>query len=104
MSQPIPHLAFPFTIGEDGTAEVVEQDSLDEVAQCVQVLLSTPQGSRVVVPSYGVPDPTFVGLDEATVEQAVSDWEPRAEVAVSIGQPPANAVSVTVAVATQGDA
>lgn len=74
----VPHLRVPFVV-VNGSASVVEQDTLDEVVQCVQVLLGTPEGTREELPSYGIPDLAFAtGLDLLGVRHALETWEPRA--------------------------
>lgn len=82
----IPHLKLPFTILPDGTAAVVQQDSLDDVVQCVNVLVATPVGSRVELPAYGVPDATFGRVTSAQISKAISTWEPRAVATVTVTQ------------------
>lgn len=94
----VPHLAVPFAFAGDGTVATVEQDSAEEITQCVRVLLGTVTGSRVVVPTYGVPDPTFTGVDPQEVTDAVTEWEPRAAVTVTVADPPGVPLLVTVAV------
>lgn len=75
----VPHLSFPFRIGRDGAAAVVEQDTLDEIAQSVQVLMMTRQGERLEVPDYGIADLVFQDdLDLDSVSAAIEEWEPRA--------------------------
>jgi phage baseplate assembly protein W len=77
----VPHFRFPFAIGAGGTFEVIEQDSEDDIGQCVQVLLSTEVGSRVELPEYGIEDPTFTTrIDTPGIISAIQDWEPRADV------------------------
>jgi phage baseplate assembly protein W len=79
----VPHLRIPFHVGAGGAAETVEQDSLDEIAQCVVVLVSTERGERFDVPTYGIPDETFTPASPdhaAAIEAAVGQWEPRATV------------------------
>jgi len=75
-----PHFALPFRFDATGHAAVVEQDSIEDVAACVEAVLRTRPGERVEHPEFGTPDPTFaqqpLGVD-ATVER-VADWEPRA--------------------------
>lgn len=84
------HLAVPFRYDATGSAVTIAQDSIDDVAQCVRVLLSTPTGTRVEQFDYGIPDPTFTD-DAALVAQitgAVARWEPRAaglQVQVAVG-------------------
>lgn len=92
----IPHLRIPFALAADGSAAVVEQDSLAEVTQNVRVLLGTVQGSRLIPADYGIPDPTFVGLDEQDLAAAVAEWEPRAAVTVTVE--PGTTEKVTVGV------
>lgn len=77
----VPHFAFPLKLSKGGSFAVVEQDSEDDVAQCVQVLLSTPVGSRVELPEYGVDAFEFTTrVDRAAIASAIEDWEPRADV------------------------
>jgi hypothetical protein len=77
-----PHLAVPFRIIGGKTA-VVEQDSVDEVRDCVFALLSTRLGSRIELPEYGIPDELF-GLvapgeiDISALLAVIEEWEPRA--------------------------
>lgn len=81
----VPHFSFPFRLGNNGKFAVVEQDSSDEIADCVQVLLSTPSGSRAELPEYGIDDPTFTqSIDVQGILAAIDDWEPRAQVDVGV--------------------
>lgn len=96
----IPHLAIPFRLNAEGTARTVAQDSVDDITQCVEVLCATPTGSRLELPSYGIPDHTF-GQGAPPVQPivaAVNRWEPRAQVAVTSGPGPQAAVNVAVSV------
>lgn len=78
----IPHFAYPLTLGQDGSFATLEQDSRAEIRQCVAVLLATTIGSRIELPSYGVPDVTFThGETIGLVQQAIATWEPRAAAA-----------------------
>lgn len=81
----IPHFALPFRF-EGGSAAVVEQDTEDEVAQCVEVLVSTPVGSRIEdLPEYGIVDPAFVPvIDTGTILDALETWEPRAVATLAV--------------------
>lgn len=75
----VPHFALPFRY-EQGRPVVVEQDSVDDVAACVEAVLRTRPGEREESPDFGSPDLAFrqrpLDLDE--VVGAVSRWEPRA--------------------------
>jgi phage baseplate assembly protein W len=84
-SADIPQFSFPFRLQNDGTAPVVvEQDSDDDIVDCVEVLLRTERGSREELPDYGIPDQAFKmgGADYEVLEEAISRWEPRAHAAV----------------------
>lgn len=81
----VPHFALPLRL-VGGDFATVEQDTPDEVAQSVQVLLTTPVGSRDEVPDYGVDEMAFqqMTLVEAStldeLSNTVEAWEPRARV------------------------
>lgn len=84
----IPHIALPFRFiaGGPGGVEVNEQDTLDDVYDCVQAIVRCPLGFRPELPGFGTSDQTFSqgdAIDIDMLEQQVSDWEPRADLAVS---------------------
>lgn len=76
-----PHLAFPFRC-ENGRVAVIEQNSIQEVVQCVLACLSTPYGSRQDDPEYGIDAGLFskqsIRQDVAPILAAVEEAEPRA--------------------------
>lgn len=81
----VSHLAVPFRF-VNGQAVTVEQDSEDDIAQSVLVLVTTPRGSRVEVPDYGVPSVLFKQSNVPVANDilgAVGRWEPRARVDVT---------------------
>jgi phage baseplate assembly protein W len=84
MSVGIPHFALPFRF-VGGAAAVVDQDTEEEIGQCVEVLVSTPVGSREEdLPEYGIADPTFdTDLDTGAILDALEEWEPRAVVTLT---------------------
>lgn len=79
MSVDVPHFSLPFRFASPQAA-VNEQDSLDEIADCVYAILICPTGYRVELPTFGLPDPTFAmpapDLDE--MREVVETWEERA--------------------------
>lgn len=83
MAEPrtIPKLKVPLQMGAHGLA-TVEQDSVDDVAQCVYMLLATPRGSRLEEPDYGVEEVLWDGFPPDLSEwfTQIAIWEPRAEV------------------------
>lgn len=72
------HLALPVRLDGRGQLVTVEQDTLEEIAQNVAVILATPLESRVEVPDFGSPRLEFVGPDADGMLAAVNEWEPRA--------------------------
>lgn len=77
----IPHFAFPFKFGDQGSAEVLDQDSITEIEQNVEVLILTELGERLEVPEFGIPDPTFrVGVDTQAITEAAELWDGRSRV------------------------
>jgi phage baseplate assembly protein W len=80
----IPHFAFPFRFGERGAAVVIEQDSYEEIEQCVKVLMLTEIGERLEVPDFGILDVTFRnGADTSSIEAAAKEWDERVETDIS---------------------
>jgi hypothetical protein len=68
---------------EPGNVTVMLQDSYEEVASCVEMVLNTPQMLRTVVPEFGIVDPTFSeGFDSGELTDSLRRWEPRAEVEI----------------------
>lgn len=83
----IPHLKIPFEIA-GASALTVEQESLEEIEQCVAVIVGTTIGERLVVPEFGIADPTFTLLqDTAEIEASVLLWEDRAVLEFEAGEP-----------------
>jgi phage baseplate assembly protein W len=55
----VPHYTTPFRI-VNGEIAVVEQDSIEDIEQCVEAVLRTIVGTRIDAPDFGVPDESFV--------------------------------------------
>ena len=81
-----PHFQVPFKIGGiNGGAFVNEQDSVDDIVDCIKVIIAFPIGSRQDAPSFGIPDLLFRPITEqkiAQVKAAVVRWEDRAMIDV----------------------
>jgi hypothetical protein len=93
-----PHLLVPFAIGDTGSAATVEQGTVAEITQCVAMLLGTRPGTRLMVPGFGLPDPTFAGVNPTAVRALAAKYEPRAT--VSVTETPSSPEAVTVSVGT----
>jgi phage baseplate assembly protein W len=76
----IPHFDLPFRFNA-GKAAVVEQDSLDDVVNCVEAAVRTENGSRKELPTFGVREMTFEPqpVDTAGMMAHIMEHEPRAE-------------------------
>lgn len=77
----VPHFSLPFRF-TNGQAAVNEQDTIDDIADCVEAVLRTPVGSRPEHPLFGIPDQVFQQrpLDVDDIARRVEAWEPRAKV------------------------
>jgi phage baseplate assembly protein W len=81
-----PHFSFPFrfvTNPATGNLEaaVTEQESADEVADCVQRIAQTRRGWRDELPEFGLSDPTFeqAPVDADLLTEELREWEPRTD-------------------------
>lgn len=77
----VQHFALPFRRMENLRPALLEQDTQDDVVQCIQVILDTPLGFRELSPNFGLRDYTFAagGIDTEKVYVAIQQSEPRAE-------------------------
>lgn len=75
-----PHFAVPFRIRE-GSALCVEQDSPEDVIQCVSAIVRTQKGFRLEIPGFGIDNPVMQenGPSIPELEAALRTWEPRAD-------------------------
>ena len=85
----VQQLAYPLRF-VSGRPVMVDQDSPQEIRQCVQVVLAYPLGGCIDLPEFGRPDPTFSqtgpnGPDPVELEAVIDRWEPRATGAVIAG-------------------
>lgn len=83
----VPHFKFPFRLATNGKrVQVVEQDSDDEVLDCVEVTLRTRPGDRLDEPEFGMDDQAFLQYQDGNTDAittAVKIWEPRARTYVA---------------------
>jgi phage baseplate assembly protein W len=83
-----PHFSLPFRFEIDSFgvahAAVNEQDSLQDITDCVTAILSCPLGFRFDLPEFGLRDQTFgtPGADLDEIQHAITQWEPRADVLI----------------------
>lgn len=85
MTVTIPHFDLPFRFTPKGPVAVVQQNSQQDVRNCVEAVVRTEKGSRIFSPDFGIVDPTFavypVDLDE--IQSQVVLNEPRATIVFS---------------------
>ena len=76
----VPHFDLPFRFDATGHAAVVDQDTLEDVSNCVQAVLRTTVGQRQEMPTFGITDPTLQTqpILQGDIIAAVLDQEPRA--------------------------
>lgn len=86
----VPHFSLPFRYDRlsDGRQRVAvtEQDTAQEIGDCVELILRTVQGDRATLPDFGRPEELEFTLDRelarSLVQQAVDEFEPRARTLV----------------------
>lgn len=78
----IPHFDLPFRIG--AKAAEVQQDTIEDVTNCVEVCVRTHVGRRKELPHFGIGDLTFRDqpIRMSDVLQSISSNEPRAIVLI----------------------
>jgi len=81
-----PHFRVPFQFGGiNGGALLNEQDTDEDIEDCVKVILAVPVGHRIDEPTFGTPDTLFqLGSDApiAVVRSALTRWETRIAIGV----------------------
>lgn len=83
------HLRWPFrlTVATDvpqAPLALVEQDTIDDVRQCVHLLLKTPPAARPLAPQIGVAEATFTaGIDAQQLAATLEEMEDRARITVT---------------------
>lgn len=79
-----PHFDLPFRYDSRTNPVCVEQDTVDDVAVCVEAILRTPVGQRIYNPTFGAPEMTFAQrpVDVDTLVNRVEAWEPRVRLAM----------------------
>lgn len=76
----VPHFRFPFSFTAENGAAIVEQDSVEEILTCVQMIAACSLGACPELPTFGIPDPTFQAAppNSDPITDAIELWEPRA--------------------------
>lgn len=67
---------------------MLEQDSDEEIMQCVAVVAHYERGDRECVPEFGIGEYPFANVHDITAEAVAADimrWEPRVELSGTEG-------------------
>lgn len=73
-------LSHPFRLDAAGQAATVIEGSPRHAAELAGHVLACIAGERPLAPDYGMPDPTGVGMNAASVAAIVGACEPELEV------------------------
>jgi phage baseplate assembly protein W len=82
-----PHFALPLRY-VNGSAVVNQQDTMDDIADCVLAVCLTTPGDRDEMPDFGFDDPTF-GVQPIPLSPflaQIANWEPRATILATEAQ------------------
>jgi phage baseplate assembly protein W len=90
---------FPVQVDETGKIALSEYEQ--DVRESIRIILLTSRGERVMRPEFGAGlhdyvfdtmSATTVGLIQATVQEALVQWEPRIQVLAVVVQPDAGEI------------
>jgi phage baseplate assembly protein W len=93
-----PHFANNITLDPFGQIAVNPQDSYEEISASVSMVVGALIGERTMLPDFGIQDPMFTNVDSTEIENAINQWEPRANARVSVEYNDQNVASVSVAI------
>ena len=92
----VPHLLNGIQFDPYGQVMTSDQDSSLDVSSCVEMIIGTIPGQRSMVPLLGVDDLAETQIDTAQIQNSIREWEPRANVNVSVQYDNANNAFVSV--------
>lgn len=78
------HLSNDFQFDNFGQAKIVLQDTFEELEGCVAMLLGTDVGQRSMAPTYGIEDIPLHAIDLNMIQDAIREWEDRADVTLTV--------------------
>lgn len=78
-------LSHPFRLTPTGEVATVLDGSTQANAEALTVLVSTRIGERVLVPGFGITDPTFGTVDAAEVNAGVGVYGPDGVTVTAVG-------------------
>ena len=69
-------LAHPFRLAANGHMLTRSAGSDDDINDRLQLIIGTVQDERPMFPSYGIPDPVFVGISAGDIQACISEFGP----------------------------
>ena len=93
-----PHLQNTVSFDPFGQFAVNPQDSYEDVSSAVAMVAGALVGERTMLPDFGIQDPTFTEIDALEIQNAINQWEPRANAVVSVIYDDNNNASVSVSI------
>lgn len=69
-------ISYPFRLNPNGSIATVEQESDQADAEQIAMLCLTEKGERVMVPAFGLTDPSFAGLDTGELALQIALYGP----------------------------
>lgn len=94
----LPHLSAAMSLSPDGSFAFLQQDTLDEVSQSVEMICGSVTGSRTVVPNFGLPDQAFTLPNANVIATQINKFETRAALTINIDNQDSGVSSVQVGV------
>jgi hypothetical protein len=80
-----PHLQNLPALDAFGAFLVNNQDSYEEIADSVEIIVGTQIGQRTALPDFGVIDPTFTyPVDANEIRNAINEWDERAVPTITV--------------------
>lgn len=83
-------ISFPFRLTPQGTVATVAHGSELEVEEAIAVMTLTLEGERLLTPGFGIPDPTFFGLNAGDLQTCIDEYGPEGVVIEGVENEPLN--------------
>lgn len=68
--------AHPFRLDPRGQVATVPYGSDDEVDGIIRAMIDTRPGDRAIYDEFGIPEPTFVGVDAGDIQAGLDQFGP----------------------------
>lgn len=101
----VPHFDYPFRFDFNNHAACVEQDSIEDIENCIVSILLTEIGARIEIPEYGMESMLFKQqpLSSGDIYNAITSQESRAHMVVSTDPDMVDYLTALVDINVQAD-